>query len=228
MRSLLCGLVAVVLTLGVAHAGDLEDEAKRQVDLAKQDFADGVFERAVNSCNSALRLDPAQREAFKIKGLALEQLGQEKEALAMLRAYDSLSSGLPPDPTVTEGITRLEQKLEVRVSPVPAILGVSGGTIAVAGLVTSIAAWARVEAEKSYGYYWGSTTEYQAQQETHIVGLVITGVGVGMGVAGLVAGLTQASRIRKNTRLESKTQATVLPWMGAGPEGAALGIVGRW
>ena len=226
MRVLFGGLLAVFLLSATAHAGDIEDEARRQVDLAKEDFANGVFERAVNSCNSALRLDPAQREAFRVKGFALEQLGREKEALAMLRAYESLSSGIQTDASVGEAIARLEKKLEVRVSPVPAILVVGGGTVAVAGLVTSVASWERVQREKTYGYYWGSVVEYEAQRQTHVAGLVVTGVGAGMAVGGAVAGLLQAAKIKKSTRIDGSAQ--VMPWMSGGPDGAALGIVGRW
>lgn len=229
MRTLLCGLLAVFLVSGVANAGDLEDEAKRQVELAKVDFANGVFERSISACNSALRLDPAQREAFKVKGFALEQVGQEKEALAMLRAYQSLSSGITREPAVEEAIVRLEQKLEVRVSPVPAILLVGGGVLAAGGVATAVAAWARIDREKAYGYYWGSFSQYDNQRATHITGLVITGAGAGLAVSGLVTGLLQAAKIKKSTKIDAPERAAeVLPWMGAGPDGAAVGIVGRW
>jgi tetratricopeptide (TPR) repeat protein len=231
MRFLLSGCLAVSLMLSgaLAHAGELEDEAKRQVELAKEDFANGIFDRSISACNSALRLDPAQREAFKVKGFALEQVGREKEALAMLRAYQSLSTGIAAEPAVDEAIARLETKLEVRVSPVPAILGVGGAVLAVGGAATAVSAWARIEREKTVGYYWGSFSQYDNQRATHITGLILTGAGVGLGAAGLVAGLVQSRKITKSKEFEApKRAAQVLPWMGAGPDGATMGIVGRW
>ena len=226
MRLLLCGLLAAMLLGSAAEAGDLQDEAIRQVELAKSDFASGVFDRAVSACDSALRLDPAQREAFRIKGFALEQLGRDKEALAMLRAYQSLSTGITDDGSVSEGIARLEEKLEVRVSPVPVILLVGGGTVAAGGAITAISAWARVQQEKTYGYYWGSPTQYEAQRQTHVVGVVVAGIGGGMAIAGVLAGVLQRAKIRKSTRIDGPT--AMRPWMGAGPGGASVGIVGRW
>ncbi len=230
MRILLSGCLAVFLMSGaLAHGGELEDEAKRQVELAKEDFANGIFDRSISACNSALRLDPAQREAFKVKGFALEQVGREKEALAMLRAYQSLSTGIAGEPAVEEAIARLEQKLEVRVSPVPAILGVGGGVLAAGGAATAISAWARIEREKTFGYYWGSASQYDNQRATHITGLILTGTGAGLAAAGLVAGLVQANKVKKSREFDAPAQAAqVLPWMGAGPDGAAVGIVGRW
>ncbi len=229
MRLVLCGFLAVLLMAGAARAGELQDEARRQVELAKEDFANGIFDRSVSACDSALRLDPAQREAFKVKGFALEQLGREKEALAMLRAYQSLSTGIAPEPAVGEAIARLEQKLEVRVSPVPTILLVGGGVLAAGGAATAVSAWARIEREKAHGYYWGSFSQYDNQRATHITGLVITGAGAGLAVTGLVTGLLQAARIKKTTQVDTPARAAqVLPWMGAGPDGAAVGVVGRW
>lgn len=230
MRFLLSGCLAMFLISGaLAHAGELEDEAQRQVELAKEDFANGIFDRSISACNSALRLDPAQREAFKVKGFALEQVGREKEALAMLRAYQSLSTGIAAEPAVEKAIARLEQKLEVRVSPVPAILGVGGAVLAAGGAATAISAWARIEREKTFGYYWGSFSQYDNQRATHITGLVLTGAGVGLAAAGLVSGLVQSAKVKSSRQIETPDRAAqVLPWMGAGPDGATIGIVGRW
>ena len=228
-RLLIACLSACLLSPLPARADDLADEARRQVELAKQDFADGAFERAANAATSALRLDPTRREAFKIKGLALEQMGQDKEALAMLGAYRSLSAGLPPEPAVEEAVARLERKLEVRVSPVPAILGASGGIVAAGGFAVAAVGYAQVADTTNgrFGEHLGSAEGYRSAFGLHVAGLVAGGVGAGAAAAGLVSGLLQRKRLR-DIRTVGGTALQVTPTAGYGPDGLVLGFTGRW
>ena len=109
----LLGLL-VLLTALPAAAEEEEDplvaQATRQLELARSDLESGAYERAVKACDSALRLDPTNREAFKIKGLALHKLDKLDDAQAMLMAYESLRSGLPPDPEVAEIMEKIRIK----------------------------------------------------------------------------------------------------------------------
>ncbi len=224
------GLLALLVLAPPAQASDLEDEAKRQVELARADFANGAFERAANACTSALRLDPTRREAFKIKGLALEQMGQEKEALAMLGAYQSLSSGLAPDATVQEAVARLEQKLEVRVSPVPAILLAGGGVLAVGGFGVSAVGWSQAgpQLNTEHDIYLGKPATYQAAHGLNVSGFILGSIGSGVAIAGLVSLIAQEKKIEDARTLPPPRQAAILPFVSAGPDGAAFGLIGAW
>ena len=109
---LLCLLA--LLTALPALADEEEDplvaQANRQLELARSDLESGAYDRAVKACDSALRLDPTNREAFKIKGLALHKLDKLDDAQAMFMAYESLRSGLPPDAEVAEIMEKIRVK----------------------------------------------------------------------------------------------------------------------
>ena len=107
------GLVLVLaLTAALAFPAeawaDAPEEAARQVEMAKADLAAGRYDLAIGACDSALRLDPGLREAFKVKGLALERLGRLDDARSMLLAYETLRAGLPPDPEVQSVLERID------------------------------------------------------------------------------------------------------------------------
>lgn len=92
----------------VVHAG-ASAEAERQLEFGRKELAQANFERAIASAESALRLDPAAYEAFIIKGLAYEQLGQLDLARSLLVAYLEITKGATQDPTAAVAMARIEE-----------------------------------------------------------------------------------------------------------------------
>lgn len=120
MRALLL-LLAALLLLPAAAQAQLEEEAARQIALARDDLEAGNFERAVNSASSALRLNPLLYEGLVIKGLAYEQLNEPMLAYSLLVTYQELSRGLEQNPDVAPALARLRKLIGgVTAEPPPA------------------------------------------------------------------------------------------------------------
>ncbi len=224
MRSslLLAALVATAPMLAPppAHADEPElSPAERQLQLAREDFAKGDYTRAVQASESALRLDSGLKEAFKIKGLALEQLGERDDARAMLKAYQTLNSGLPDDEDVVAALDRLDAPA---VHPAPLILLGAGSGLAVAGFVMHGTAFTAGKEFTETPQPIARFGEYEALYDRNVAGLALGVAGAAMAGAG--AGLLIASLIDGPDVLSAR----VLPTFSAGPGGIALGLHGRF
>ncbi|MCP4867419.1 MAG: hypothetical protein GY898_01710 [Proteobacteria bacterium] len=248
--SLLCATVVIgPLSAHSAWAQGLEDEARRQVDLARADFEAGAYERAINACDSALRLDPGrdvQTDAFKIKGLSLEQLGERDDARAMLLAFKSLRSGLPDDPEVEAALARMDEPKpepepppqprptrEPRPAPkppsekvlFPLLATIGGAGAAAAGFTVMGLSYeeAAPKLDERSGTYLGSRDEYVTLQERNKLGLQIGLAGSGVAGVGLVLTLVAAAR-----EAPSRTAAApaVVPWAAPSADGWVVGVAG--
>ena len=107
MIRLLLPLLFLSFLLPAAHAAGLDDEAKRQLGFAETELADGQFDRALASAESALRLAPTMYGAFVVKALAYEGLGNPRLAESLLLAYQELTRNLSQDPRVAASLKRL-------------------------------------------------------------------------------------------------------------------------
>lgn len=108
-RLLLAALAAVCLLVAPADApAQLEEEAARQIQLAREDLESGNYERAVNSASSALRLNPLLYEGLVIKGLAYEKLNETMLAYSLLVTYQELTRGMEQNPEVEPALARLK------------------------------------------------------------------------------------------------------------------------
>jgi len=216
----------------LASAAGLEDEAKRQVALCRADFDAGQFERAIAGCDSALRLDPSreiQWEAFKLKGLALEQLGQLDDARAMLMAFKSLRSGMQDDPEVEAAWARIESGRDERgVGPglrraaIPGLATLGGGVV-LGGVGFGLGGGAWVSAQENLaaqqGLYFGARPEYEGLKTQHEVGLGLGIAGVGVAAGGAVWTIVSS--------LQGGPKTALLPVLDARPGRLVLGIGGE-
>jgi len=89
----------------------MEQEAERQLRLAEEDLEAGNCERAAASAASAQRADPSRHEAFVVRALALQCLGDLEDAAALLRAYKVLRGKLPLDERVEPALAEIERQL---------------------------------------------------------------------------------------------------------------------
>lgn len=105
-------VIALLLFSSVALAQSRgEEEARRQLEFAKQEVVEGNYEKALSSADSALRLFPALYEAYVYKALAYEGLGKLKMAESFLLTYRELRPGGDADPTAEEALERIQEKL---------------------------------------------------------------------------------------------------------------------
>ena len=215
-------LGAVLLPVGLAQADEASAEmtpAQRQLQLAREDFAKGDFTRSIQACDSALRLDSGLKEAFKIKGLALEQLGEREDAKAMLKAYQTLNSGLPDEPEVEDALARLEAP---SVHPLPILLLGTGSALAVVGFVMHGTAFDAGKEFTTTPQPIARFAEYEALYTRNAVGL---GIGVtGAAMAGAGVGLLVVHLVDGPSAFTS----AAVPYVVAGPGGLAMGISGRF
>ena len=96
-----------------AQAGAAEDEASRQLGLARGDLEAGRADRAAQAATSALRLDPTLVEALLVHALALEAQKDYASARALAVAY-ATTAGETALPEVDELITRVDRAEPVR------------------------------------------------------------------------------------------------------------------
>ena len=102
---------ALALLLGTpVLAQDLGTEARRQLELAREDLAQGNAERALTASQSALRMDPMLYEAMVVTALAYEKLGETIRAKALLTAYVEMTSGMQPLPEAVAALDRMTSK----------------------------------------------------------------------------------------------------------------------
>lgn len=242
-------VAAVTLAPAPAVAEGLEEEAMRQVSLARDDLEAGQYERAVAACDSALRLDPSrevQQEAFKIKGLALEQLERFDEARGMLLAFKSLRSGLPDDPEVEAALARMERpdepppeeredplpRREPRPKPkppsesvlIPVLAAIAGAGVSGVGWALHGTAYNEASARMDLdaGIYFGSSASYETLYDRNKLGLQL-GVG-GAGVAGVGVALALVAATREASANTSASKP--VPWVMPGPGGVVFGVAG--
>lgn len=104
--ALLLAVPAATLLPSPALAG-MEEEADRQLGFARRELSQGNYSRAIASAESALRLNPAAYEAFLVKALAYEQLGELELASSLLIAYQEITKGQTQDPMAVEAIARI-------------------------------------------------------------------------------------------------------------------------
>ncbi len=91
-----------LLFASAAFAGSAEDEAKRQIELARADLEVGHLERAILSARSAMRLDPLRYDAMLVLAAAYEQDGDAERARALGLAYAELTGKAAPAVEVAE------------------------------------------------------------------------------------------------------------------------------
>ena len=247
LTTLVLLLLLVAAAGGVAHASGTQEEASRQVELARQDIDAGQYERAVAACDSALRLDATAQEAFKLKGLALEQLGQIDNARGMLLAYKSLRSGLPDDPEVEAALARMARpaatatvvvreqpperaprpRRERRPPPKDAVMAVvvtlAGAGVSAGGFGLHAFAYEQATEDLYGDIYVGTVDEYTRWHELNQRGFQI---GIGGAVVGGI-GLTLAIMSAVRHSRDVSRPAGPLPWATVGRGGGLVGVVGR-
>jgi len=92
-----------------ALAQSMGEEAERQLAFARRELAEGKYERAVKSAESALRLNPALYEALLVKALALEGLGDKTKAQALIVTYQELA-GEQAGPEAAQALERMQSR----------------------------------------------------------------------------------------------------------------------
>lgn len=117
MRRLLLtvlGAMIGVLVSSPAAADYLHEQVERQTQFAKEELAEGQYDRALKSAESALRLDPEFHQALLLKALAYEGLGDKNLARSLVAAWQEANpgQGLPP-----EGAELLERLVRSRGRP---------------------------------------------------------------------------------------------------------------
>lgn len=117
MRACLIALV-LLLVAGPALAGP-GDQGQRQVAFARSELADGEFERALRSAESALRLSPGLHEAILVKALAYEGLGEFELAQSLLRGYLEEVPSVEQEPEAVETLDRMSERLNRRKTRAP-------------------------------------------------------------------------------------------------------------
>jgi len=105
-------LVAPPLLTPTPAVAGIEDEAERQLGFARAELDRGEYERAIKSAESALRLEPTLYDAFVIKALAYEGLGNLALAESLLVAYQELRKGLSQHPDVAPALERMRANQE--------------------------------------------------------------------------------------------------------------------
>jgi len=235
------------LSVACAVAGDLEEEARRQVELAREDFDAGAYERAMAACDSALRLDPGrdvQTEAFKLKGLSLEQLGERDDARAMLLAFNSLRTGLPDDPEVEAALARMDEPRPAQPPPptrraprerrpppepmsqqvlFPLLATIGGAGASAAGFTVMGLSYdeAAPNLHVDRALYVGPRDDYVTLQERNKLGFQIGLGGAAVAGVGLVMTLVAAAR-----EAPSRQAAAPVPWIVTSTDGWMLGLAG--
>ena len=99
------------------------DEARERLDEGERLLERGECGPAQDLAQAALKLDPSLTRALRLKGLALECMGQLDRARSILLAYLEIRPGETPDPVAMRGLERIEIELErlaaVEPEPVP-------------------------------------------------------------------------------------------------------------
>jgi len=223
----------LLLIPSLATAQSLSEQAARQVELCREDFDAGVFERAVAACDSALRLEPTpevQQQAFKWKGLAQLELGQLVDAQAMLLAYKSLRIGMPPDEQVDAALVRItDETPKPRTGPkplpeqsvLPTAVAAGGGALAIGGFLLHGASWSQAQdsIDPTGALYFGAEESYTGLRGATGAGFALGLVGIGVAAGGSVWAALRAR--------EADNAVAVVPWLSVGPDAVAFGVAGE-
>ncbi len=194
-------LLLVLAISGPAFADD--EQAKRQLDLAEQDLADGNWERAAASAASAFRLDGALHQALVVRALALMEMGQLEAAKGLLTAYVDLRGALEADRRVEPAMERIEVSLvptgpgaRAQVAPrrpIGVALLISGLAAGAAGLIIAGASHSQgagiADEMGTPAAFDARYADYEAARTGEQVGV---GVAIGGGVVAAVGTVTFA------------------------------------
>ncbi|MBN93948.1 MAG: hypothetical protein CL928_07730 [Deltaproteobacteria bacterium] len=108
LASLSLGAVCPVTALAQTSE---EDEARRQLEVARQEVGNGNFEQALSAADTALRLYPSLYEAMMFKALAYEGLGNLKRAESLLSTFKELAFRSDDKKAADEALVRVLDKL---------------------------------------------------------------------------------------------------------------------
>ncbi len=119
--SLRAALAALLLltaapSLALAQADYANQQAERQVDFAQEELADGEYEKALRSAESALRLVPDYHPAMLVKAQAYEGLNDYPLAETTLLAYLEMAPPKEQDPLARVALERVRAKIEGEAS----------------------------------------------------------------------------------------------------------------
>ena len=108
-------LIAILLFLVATPAWGQADyanqQAARQLEFAQQELADGNYEKAMRSAESALRLVPELHPAILLKAQAYEALQQYPLAESTLLAYLETAPPTEQDPMARIALERVREKI---------------------------------------------------------------------------------------------------------------------
>lgn len=111
----LAALVVLLLTLATpafAQSDFASQQAERQVEFAREELANGDYERALRSAESALRLVPLFHPAMLLKAQAYEALEDYPLAETTLLAYLEMAPPKEQDPLARIALERVRAKIE--------------------------------------------------------------------------------------------------------------------
>lgn len=227
-------VIALLLFSSVALAQSRgEEEARRQLEFAKQEVVEGNYEKALSSADSALRLFPALYEAYVYKALAYEGLGKLKMAESFLLTYRELKPG--EDAQADEALARIQEKLGRGAEPTettpPPVEETGGSAPSSGGEGTKLAAvdLEGMPALPSGSEEFLSWLVVRQQLDTYETrknvgaGLTAGGLGLaGVGV-GLMVGMSVASVSNPN---DANVEAVYAAGVGSVLAGGTLAAVG--
>jgi|GEM_PF-2391800 len=107
--ALACVLLTALPAFGQADYAVKQSE--RQLEFAQEEFADGDYEKALRSAESALRLVPELHGAILLKAQAYEALEQFPLAESTLLAYLETAPPVEQDPMARIALDRVRQKI---------------------------------------------------------------------------------------------------------------------
>ncbi len=111
----LATLVALLLALATPAFGQADyanQQAERQVEFAREELANGDYERALRSAESALRLVPLFHPAMLLKAQAYEALEDYPLAETTLLAYLEMAPPKDQDPLARIALERVRARIE--------------------------------------------------------------------------------------------------------------------
>jgi hypothetical protein len=231
-------LAVLALCIGLPTAqAQTSDPAQRQLEYCWSELAEGEFERARKSADSALMLNPTLYAAMLCKADAYAGEGNTVRARSVMGAYLELRIGLKPstvaldlmdriglnpDGTVAEVEAPAEESSAKGGSPGPlpgVIIAASGGALAGVGSALHGVAWQSAQPGAG-GVYTGTTDEFGGLLTQNRAGFALLVGGGAAAAAGVVAAIVGGAS-------KSTPQAAVL--VAPTPNGGiALTLGGTW